>query len=155
MTKAALAVMILGFCIVGRSALLWPIDTWPMYARFTAQFPGPLATEWELRAITREGRSLRLAPTDLLPYERVSALPRIVSAAFVELESPTREATRAWLTGVVERATRGATLERIEFWKVSWEVDALALPSLDVEAPLREIRQGSYRVPSVPGSEAP
>ena len=152
-TKVAIVVLVAGIVLAGRSNLLWPVDTWPLYARFDAHVPGPVATESELRAVARDGRVVRLVLTDLVPYDRVSALPKIVASAFADEAHPRRDGARAYLAKLVGRAVPGEEIVAIEHWRVSWKVDAFAVPPLQLDAPSGEERQG--RITTRAAAESP
>jgi hypothetical protein len=147
LTKAALVVILLGLCVVGRRTSTWPIITWPMYSATRKQVPPPVTHTVELRVIDETGRSHRVVPTDIIAKGRQEVAERAIVEAFDPDTPPFLiDAHRRYLAGVMRRKWPEARLLTIEGWRTEWAVDPFKLPPLDLSNPTRKFVIGSFTI---------
>ena len=145
LTKAALLVILVGLCVVERRITAWPLVTWPMYCCSEKGFPPPSASAIELRVTVRAGgMQHKVTPLDILSKGRNGVVERAMQSAFDDANTALRDANRTYLTKVVERILRAGPLDTVEGWRLEWAVDPLALPPLDRDHPVREVRLGGF-----------
>jgi hypothetical protein len=143
LTKAALLVIVIGICVVGKRLTLWPIVAWPMYSTYAPKYPPPTAEIEQLRVVSETDEVYRFLPADLLSFERHKTVQRLIKEAFSD-----RAKQRQTLTELVAHNLPGVEIKKIERWQLEWQVDPLALPPLERNRPDREIFLGSFNTRS-------
>lgn len=147
LTKISLIIFILGICVVGRRESTWPIITWVLYSTYTDRFrpPKPSVSAVELRAYTTTGERYVVKPEQLLtlPYDSLSH--SIVEQAFNDSDISVRDESRKYLMNAVSNLVRAnSEIETIQAWKISYQVEPLAVPPIQLQAPTSEVMLGKF-----------
>lgn len=147
LTKISLIIFILGICVVGRRESTWPIVTWVLYSTYTDRFrpPKPSVSAVELRVYTATGELHIVKPEQLLtlPYDSLSH--SIVEQAFNNTDIGVRDESRRYLINAVTNLVRAnSEIETIQAWKISYQVEPLEVPPIQVQAPDSEVMLGKF-----------
>ena len=118
--------------------------TWPMYSTRTTAYPGPVESRVGLRVIeSSTGRvRARLDPVELVSMERDVVAPAVIQHAFLQGNSASARAHRAYLLRLVRLALPGVEIDSVEAWQTEWEVEPLGVPPLTRDRPARQILLG-------------
>ena len=146
LTQISLLIFLLGIGIVGRRESTWPIITWVLYSTYTDRFrpPKPLVSTVELKVYTATGELHIVKPENILsvPYDSLSY--DIVEQAFNDNNINLRDESRRYLLRAVTKLIRpDSEIKTIEAWKISYQVEPLKVPPIQLEAPMEKIMFGS------------
>ena len=144
LTQLALAVVLLGFLLAGRSFKPFPIVTWPMFSTLTSPYPGPVASQVDLRVVdSSTGRvRARLNAAELVSLERNLVALEVIEHAFLDEDLSWARTHRAYLLRLVRIALPGVEIDSVEAWETAWEVEPLRLPPLTRDRPARQTLLG-------------
>jgi hypothetical protein len=78
-----------------------------------------------------------------MPYCQHLA-PRLIARAFAHQDSPQQTADRRYLARLVASRLPDEDVVSIEGWQREWQVAPLAVPPVDREHPMRELRLGRF-----------
>lgn len=132
--------LLVGTAGVGVEWRLWPLISWPMYAR-AFDPPGDSVELPRLRAIGPDGRTHEVAAENHLGVGRETVVYRVIEAAVGSPDPGTRRAARAHLVAMLGRALPGVAIAEVEIVRLRFDVDVTARPPLDLAAPRsREVR---------------
>lgn len=147
LTKIFLLIFLLGVCIVGKRKTTWPIVSWALYSGYTARFrpPEPSVTMTELRVTTTTGNSLIVKPEDILTLPRDSLSHNIVEHAFDDTDISVRNESRRYLVRAVSNFLgKNSKIRTIQAWQLSYSVEPLAVPPIQMQTPATETMLGSF-----------
>ncbi len=141
----AICILVVGIFASGRESSSWPITMWTMYSQEHYDFPETSASAVELRAVTKGGECFVLRPHELYPKpycQRVA--PRLIARAFAGTDAQQEAADRRYLARLVASRLPREEVVAIEGWQREWKVSPLAVPPVDREHPIRELRLGGF-----------
>lgn len=148
LTKISLLIFLLGIGIVGRRESTWPIITWILYSSYGDRFrpPKPLVFTTELRVYTTSGKLHIVKPEHILsiPYDSLSY--DIVEQAFNDDNNiNVRNESRSYLLGAITKLIRPESeIKTIEAWQVSYKVEPLEVPPIQLASPTEQVIFGSF-----------
>ncbi len=147
LTKISLIFFLLGISIVGRRESTWPITTWVLYSEYTDRFrpPKPSVSTIELKVFTTAGELYTVKPENILsiPYDSLSFY--IVKHALDDNDISIRDDSRRYLLRAIAKLIpKDSEIETIEAWNVSYRVEPLKVPPLQLQAPTDKVMLGSF-----------
>lgn len=146
-TVISLLIFILGICVAGKRKSTWPIITWSLFSSYSKrfQFPEEIISTTELRIYTKTGKSYVIRPEQLISVARSGLSKRLIANAFDDSNISVRNATRIYLVRRLrDYIPKGSNVEIIQGWKISYQVEPLALPPIRLEEPMSEVMVGSF-----------
>lgn len=147
LTKISLLIFILGFGIVGKRKSTWPIVSWALYSGYSDRYrpPKPSVSAVELRVYTATGELHVVKPEHLLTVPRDSLSHKIVEQAFDDTDVSVRDASRRYLMQAVSNLVRAnSDIETIQAWQLTYPIEPLAVPPIQLQAPTAEVMLGSF-----------
>jgi hypothetical protein len=141
----AVCILVVGIFASGREQSSWPIMMWTIYSQKHYAFPETTTSAVELRAITQSGRTIVLRPHELYPMPYCQHVARrLIARVFAHEDSPQQTADRRYLARLVASRLPGEDVVAIEGWQRQWQVAPLAVPPVDREHPIGELRLGRF-----------
>lgn len=147
LTKISLLIFLLGICVVGKRKSTWPIVSWALYSEYSARFrpPEPSVSAVELRVRTTTGELHVVKPEQILTIPRDSLSHDIVERTFNDANISLRDASRKYLMGAVSSLIRAdSKIETIQAWKISYQVEPLKVPPIQLQTPTSEVMLDSF-----------
>ena len=149
LTKTSLIIFLLGISVVGKNESGWPIITWILYSGNSPRFftPEPSVSAVELRVYTTAGDLHIIKPEQILtvPYDSLSH--SIVEQAFDNADGDLRvrdESRRYLMSAVAKMIPENSEIETIEAWRLSYQVEPLSVPPIQVEDSSSEVKIDSF-----------
>ena len=147
LTKVSLSIFLLSFCFIGKQEATWPLVSWVLYSGYSARFrtPEPSVSAIELRVYTKSGKIHIVKPEQILslPYDSLSH--NIVEQAFYNEDTEVRDASRRYLINAISKYINDSSkIESIQAWQLSYQVEPLTVPPIQVQAPTEEVMIGSF-----------
>lgn len=146
--KAAIVVLGLAVCLVGRRVSTWPVATWGMYSTWTPKLPPTRTSIIELRVVSARGDTQTVSSADLFSEERHELGDSFFEHAFDDVQSAHRDADRVYIARLLDLRAADVEAREIQGWRVSWEVRPLELPPLHRDQPAELRLLGSFVPPS-------
>lgn len=146
LTKLSLLFFIFGICVVGKRKSTWPIVSWALYSGYSDRYrpPKPSVSAVELRAYSTTGELYVVKPEHLLTVPRDSLSHKIVAQAFKDTNTSVRDASRRYLMQAVSNLVSASEVETIQAWQLSYQVEPLAVPPIQLQTPTAEVMLGSF-----------
>ena len=147
LTKVSLLIFLVGICVVGKRKRTWPLVSWNLYSGYSERFhpPKPSVSAVELRVYTTTGALHIVKPEHLLTFPRDSLSHSIVAGAFDDTDVSVRDASRRYLMNAVSNLVRTKSeIKTIQAWELSYQVEPLAVPPIQSQAPTAEVMLGSF-----------
>ncbi|GEM_PF-2333914 len=145
--KIFLLILVLGICVVGKRKSTWPIVSWALYSGYSARFrpPEPSVSAIELRVYTTTGDLHLVKPEHVLTLPRDSLSHKIVEQAFDNANVRVRDASRRYLMRAVSNLVHtNSEIQTIQAWKLSYQVEPLEVPPIQLQAPTSEVMVDSF-----------
>lgn len=143
-TVLVLGLILVAFSLIGRRNAAWPIFLWEMYSLDSDRYPPPTFSVVQLRVTDDNGQLHRLSASDLLAPDQHKLPQQAVEGAFAGQDLATQARYRRFLAVVAEQAVGTSELRCLEAWRLTWEVDPLAVPPLVREEPAQEQLVGRF-----------
>ncbi|MGF1459203.1 MAG: hypothetical protein ACFBSG_09270 [Leptolyngbyaceae cyanobacterium] len=147
LTKFALAILILGICVVGKRESTWPITTWALYSGYSARFriPEPTVSEIQLQVLTADGNAHLVKPELILSLPYDSLAHSVVEQAFLGEDPRVKTASQRYLAkeiGKIEAIQ--AEIDEIQAWKITYQTYPLQIPPIHKDNPQSRDMIGSF-----------
>ncbi|MBE9129716.1 MULTISPECIES: hypothetical protein [unclassified Coleofasciculus] len=145
--KISLLILLLGTSVVGKRKSTWPLVAWALYSGYSARFrpPEPSVSAIELRVYTTTGDLHVVKPEQVLTIPRDSLSHKIVEQAFDDADIGLRNASRRYLMRAVSNLVRtNSEIKTIQAWNLSYQVEPLAVPPIQLQAPTSEVMLDSF-----------
>ena len=142
LTQAALAAVLLGVVALGDRPAVWPLVQWSMYSGSDAKPPPTSAERHEARYVDADGRARALSSAGLLSYESFKFADLALRRAARDDPAGGGE-WRQYVAHLIAFQD-GTAPDRVEVWRVRYDVDPFAVPCLDRDRPAEEERLGEF-----------
>ncbi|MEQ8971891.1 MAG: hypothetical protein RIE73_16025 [Coleofasciculus sp. C1-SOL-03] len=145
--KIFLLIVVLGMFVVGKRKSTWPIVSWALYSGYSARFrpPEPSVSAIELRVYTTTGDLHVVKPEQVLTLPRDSLAHDIVEQAFDNEDVSLRDASRRYLMRAISNLLNtNSDIKTIQAWKLSYQVEPLEVPPIQLQAPTSEVMLDSF-----------
>jgi len=144
-TKFAVALLVAGTFLAANRSTFFPFLAWTMYAYFTPQRAADSGYLEELRLVFSGGTTRVVPLAEVAGADREDGVDAIVASAFGSQAGVAPEQSRAYLKRVLGDRGLGR-IQSIELWRMEWAVHPDALPPLELDRPIKEIRLGALRM---------
>ena len=134
LARTVLLVFLISIGVFNTNDTAWPAVSWPMFSTRTTDYPRPGYSAEVIRVYDTFGKGFWVRAGDLWGIDRKPVADRLIEGS-IDVEAPRAGKHRRALMDCIRMRFPDSDVQRLEIWRLNWEVDLDAVERFDLENP--------------------